>query len=318
MTALQIFGSLTGELNRLHDLFVAKHPQFRGATSIFAHSLGSLLAFDLLCHQGPGSRDPAHSGIIKNPFVLAHEALETGLESGLASGRNDGTEGESTRERSKSKEEFKLHFRVRQLFCFGSPLGLFVLVRGLRVLGCDGRSSTQRLLRHNKKKSPGGSVLACQEVYNIFHPHDPIAYRLEPLVLPRYAEAKDLAKPHVINGEEGLSSYVPSSLSNLFGSSIKPADASANAGSASTSGGIANGGNADADVNSIPLQTIYSYDVSLDNFNDLGRVDCTIREAAFANAYVSSLNAHMNYWEDDVMLGFALDRLTASSLQHKQ
>lgn len=40
-------------MNRLHALFKERNPTFDGEVYIGGHSLGSLILFDLLCHQKP-------------------------------------------------------------------------------------------------------------------------------------------------------------------------------------------------------------------------------------------------------------------------
>lgn len=49
-TIMQTVGS---EMNRLHALFKERNPTFDGGIYIGGHSLGSLILFDLLCHQKP-------------------------------------------------------------------------------------------------------------------------------------------------------------------------------------------------------------------------------------------------------------------------
>jgi hypothetical protein len=39
------------EMNRIYSLFISKNPKFQGRVSVYGHSLGSLLAFDILCNQ---------------------------------------------------------------------------------------------------------------------------------------------------------------------------------------------------------------------------------------------------------------------------
>lgn len=39
------------EINRIYDLFKQRNPTFTGGVSLGGHSLGSLILFDLLCHQ---------------------------------------------------------------------------------------------------------------------------------------------------------------------------------------------------------------------------------------------------------------------------
>lgn len=41
------------EMNRLHALFKDRNPSFDGGVYLGGHSLGSLIMFDLLCHQNP-------------------------------------------------------------------------------------------------------------------------------------------------------------------------------------------------------------------------------------------------------------------------
>lgn len=65
----------------------------------------------------------------------------------------------------------KLVFDVENLFCFGSPVGLFLNVRGQK-LGRDFR------------------LPRCRRLFNIYHPYDPVAYRIEPIINPLRAHSK--------------------------------------------------------------------------------------------------------------------------------
>ncbi|CEG39906.1 phospholipase ddhd2 isoform 1 [Plasmopara halstedii] len=65
----------------------------------------------------------------------------------------------------------KLAFDVENLFCFGSPIGLFLNVRGQKI-GCDFR------------------LPRCRRLFNIYHPYDPVAYRIEPIINPLRAHSK--------------------------------------------------------------------------------------------------------------------------------
>lgn len=49
-TIMQTVGT---ELNRLYSLFNQRNPDFCGNVYLGGHSLGSLIVFDLLCHQKP-------------------------------------------------------------------------------------------------------------------------------------------------------------------------------------------------------------------------------------------------------------------------
>lgn len=49
-TIMQTVGN---EMNRLHTMFKKRNPGFTGSVYLGGHSLGSLILFDLLCHQKP-------------------------------------------------------------------------------------------------------------------------------------------------------------------------------------------------------------------------------------------------------------------------
>lgn len=57
-----------------------------------------------------------------------------------------------------------LNFYPKAFFAFGSPVGMFVTTRGIDTLGENFRLPT------------------CPAFFNIFHPFDPVAYRIEPMV----------------------------------------------------------------------------------------------------------------------------------------
>lgn len=63
--------SLGDALNRAHERFTARNPQFSGKVSVMGHSLGSIITYDILCNQphlysrlGVDIHEPLHPGII--------------------------------------------------------------------------------------------------------------------------------------------------------------------------------------------------------------------------------------------------------------
>nr|XP_057926894.1 phospholipase DDHD2 isoform X5 [Doryrhamphus excisus] len=59
----------------------------------------------------------------------------------------------------------QLAFHPQTFFAFGSPIGMFLTVRGL------------------KRIDPNYSFPTCKSFYNIYHPYDPVAYRIEPMII---------------------------------------------------------------------------------------------------------------------------------------
>ncbi|CAH2216776.1 jg16808, partial [Pararge aegeria aegeria] len=71
-----------------------------------------------------------------------------------------------------------LDFDPDALYALGSPIAIFECIRGVHTLGLDFCLPT------------------CKNFFNIFHPYDPIAYRLEPMVNPQLRDVKPYLIPH--------------------------------------------------------------------------------------------------------------------------
>ncbi|XP_043940250.1 phospholipase DDHD2 isoform X2 [Protopterus annectens] len=71
----------------------------------------------------------------------------------------------------------RLLFKPDAFFAFGSPIGMFLTVRGL------------------KRIDPNYSFPTCKSFFNIYHPFDPVAYRIEPMILPD-TEIEPMLIPH--------------------------------------------------------------------------------------------------------------------------
>ncbi|CAG8462337.1 9347_t:CDS:10 [Ambispora gerdemannii] len=189
----QMINTVTRECNRVYGLFIERNPRFLeigGRVSIYGHSLGSVLAFDILCHQPP---------------------LVPSTVSGIFDERNS-----NNPEMQQFHERLvKLDFPVANFFALGSPIGLFLMLKGLKI----GSRSNQ--LQHKLKEMISGdhsdsspdeipelksssSIPLCypavRNIYNIFHRADPIAYRIEPLIARHYGVS---LKPALIPYHKG-------------------------------------------------------------------------------------------------------------------
>jgi hypothetical protein len=56
----QLINIVTQCLNDTYKKFCAKNPDFDGKVSIVAHSLGSIICYDILAHQDDGVEDPSN------------------------------------------------------------------------------------------------------------------------------------------------------------------------------------------------------------------------------------------------------------------
>uniref|UniRef100_A0A673K295 DDHD domain-containing protein n=1 Tax=Sinocyclocheilus rhinocerous TaxID=307959 RepID=A0A673K295_9TELE len=177
----EITNGLTQELNRLYSLFCSRNPEFEsrgGKVSIISHSLGCVITFDIMTGW-----DPVRFCLQEHRDQLEGEDLHwtTHEERHLLE------EVQLTRQRLRELQDQlqglkaakptpfpTLTFKVENFFCMGSPLAVFLALRGIR----PGNTGDQD---HIMPKS------ICRRLFNIFHPTDPVAYRLEPLVLKHYS-----------------------------------------------------------------------------------------------------------------------------------
>lgn len=181
---------LTKEMNRVFSLFLTRNSKFLengGRVSIIGHSLGSVLVFDLLCQQPD------------NHKYIGFEYLEKDKHNPFVSGTNLDTPQE---EKSGSEDDTKtktpnlppLDFIVDNFFALGSPVGLFLLLKGHTLAPRDSSLTMRRRQmmrdlknlhaqgRRKRGNAPVSRPLLHGGLYNIFFGSDAVAYRLEPLL----------------------------------------------------------------------------------------------------------------------------------------
>ena len=101
-----------------------------------------------------------------------------------------------------------LTFPVQNFFAAGSPLGVILLLRGFKIASRKSLSDAHAALSDVKSPSPT-SINFCypavENLYNIFHKADPVAYRLEPLIARHYtAKLKPEPIPYMKGGLKGV------------------------------------------------------------------------------------------------------------------
>ena len=164
------------ECNRVFELFQARNPLFKGKVSFVGHSLGSAIMFDLLCWQ-----------------------RESDLNVSSFQGSKSTRRASYQRNRDDSKD-FSLHFEVEDFYCLGSPIGLFQMIKGRTIRGRKAGDVGNAKDCWDLQMSGLTSSPKCQQIFNIFHPTDPVAYRLEPLISPAMKHLKPQPLPYVKRG----------------------------------------------------------------------------------------------------------------------
>ncbi|OZJ06976.1 hypothetical protein BZG36_00059 [Bifiguratus adelaidae] len=317
----QMMRIVAKEINCVYRLFLDRNPTFvqqGGQCHIFGHSLGSVLAFDVVSSQ---------------PFTQ--------------------TEKETISHLSKYNPECQnppiLDFPVTNFFAIGSPIGLLLLLKGNKI-------TSRALLAKDAASEDQTSIPQCYpaitNLYNIFHKADPVAYRIEPLIARHYtANLKPEPVPYFKGGLKsvldagytvgsGLANRAGTMLSmmksgiatNLFmrGLGIKKehldmdmaaqqpdGDGTSTEGQTLNHGKPAEGeeGGEHTAEEMPPIQPFLSFAQytrgaqRLRAMNVNGRVDYCLQEGYLENPYLSALSVHLNYWSDVDVAGFIVREL---------
>ncbi|CAI6335381.1 unnamed protein product [Periconia digitata] len=167
------------ECNRIFRLFKERNPKFNGKVSLVGHSLGSAIMFDLLCLQKDPNAKPSQSSRPRRP-------------------QDDG---------------LKFDFEVEDFYALGSPIGLFQMLKGRTIAARPSNAYVPPETPATPLDDPFSATATdnpasdmvissplCKQLYNIFHPTDPISYRMEPLVSPTMSQLKAQPLPYTKKG----------------------------------------------------------------------------------------------------------------------
>ena len=102
----RILVKVADELNKAYSEYVSRNPSFDGGVSVVGHSLGSVIAFDLLSCQQVAEDDATTKQYAPDSII---EDIEKNFDM------------------SKLQLAFNA---IEHLFCIGSPLGMFLTIRG--------------------------------------------------------------------------------------------------------------------------------------------------------------------------------------------
>lgn len=103
----QICRIVLQEANRIYRLFRERNPEFKGKVHLMGHSLGSAIVFDILCRQKESLKEEP----LRNPL-------------------NFWSPREGPEPEPRNSNEMSFDFDVTDLYCLGSPIGLFQMIKG--------------------------------------------------------------------------------------------------------------------------------------------------------------------------------------------
>lgn len=304
-----IISTVGDELNRLYSLFQQRNPSFSGGVSLGGHSLGSLILFDLLAHQRPAEPEEPSDDLTGNSSETNGTTTDKKVCRRIS--YLMGTVGAGQVKISYPH----LSFLPNAFFALGSPIGMFVTVRGLDKLG-----------EHF-------SLPTCPTFFNIFHPYDPVAYRIEALINPELAKLKPVLIPHhkgrkrmhlelketMARVGADLKQKVFDSMKSTWNSFYQLAmfhKQDQPALEAEVSKNIQNQlettPEEDDQCEQEPIQE--QTDIPLGQLNNGRRIDYVLQEAPleFFNEYIFALTSHVCYWESEDTILMILKEIYSS------
>ncbi|KAL8026952.1 hypothetical protein ABFX02_14G063600 [Erythranthe guttata] len=199
----------------------------------------------------------------------------------------------------------KLEFKVDTFFAVGSPLGVFLSLRNVRLGIGKGKE-------YWEEDNINEEMPACRQMFNIFHPFDPVAYRIEPLVCKEYMYMRPVIIPYHRGGKrlyvgfqefrEGFASRSQAFVDHLTSVKVKVLTICE---SRSNDEEVEESGNTQE-------RTERSYgSVMIERLTgtENGRIDHVLQDKTFRHPYLSAIGSHTNYWRDSDTALFILKHL---------
>ncbi|XXG39461.1 hypothetical protein AAC387_Pa01g0415 [Persea americana] len=198
----------------------------------------------------------------------------------------------------------KLEFKVDTFFAVGSPLGVFLALRSIRI----GIGKGQEYWQDERITE---EMPSCQRMFNIFHPFDPVAYRVEPLVCKEYISKRPVIVPYHKGGKrlhigfqeltEDLATRSQSFVNHLNSVRVKMVNMFQPRNK--------NKMEAIEDVQEEEERTYGSFMMQRLTGSEDGRIDHMLQDKTFEHAYISAIGSHTSYWRDHDTALFILKHL---------
>ncbi|CAA7061232.1 unnamed protein product [Microthlaspi erraticum] len=199
----------------------------------------------------------------------------------------------------------KLEFKVDTFFAVGSPLGVFLALRNIRLGIGKGKDYWEE-----------GNVIeempACRRMFNIFHPYDPVAYRVEPLVCKEYLPKRPVIVPYHRGGKRlhiGIQDFREDfaarskRVMNHF-DSVRTRVLTICQSKSADKLEETEESDDEKDVRSYGSLMIERLTGTQD-----GRIDHMLQDKTFEHPYLQAIGAHTNYWRDNDTALFIIKHL---------
>ena len=290
----EVLECVTTQINDLFQSFQKVHKDFSkdgGKCSIMGHSLGSVIAWDLLA-------------LLKLKQMKTSEKVASDSLSDWSSKLSMcGTNNVANEDLHTwgpvlpSPIDDVIPFVPEFTAFLGSPIGLFLTLRGAH--------DAFDKLRVDPEQPVSPFSLPSKSIYNIFNQSDPIAYRIEPLLFPN--DYSDIPDPVMLDPTgDGLRLHVRAQqLGNTFGKTLTHMISKISNGS----GVSGNEGQIGTKNSSTSLSSIVKFDLA---GSGNSRVDYALQKALVDNEYISAVSAHSTYWVNSDVIKFVVSKASTT------
>ncbi|XP_061362840.1 phospholipase SGR2 [Gastrolobium bilobum] len=197
----------------------------------------------------------------------------------------------------------KLQFKVDTFFAVGSPLGVFLALRNIRI--GIGRGQEYWEQENIREEMP-----ACRQMFNIFHPFDPVAYRIEPLVCKEYIGKRPVLIPYHRGGKRlhiGFQEFTEDVAVRTQAMKAYMKSASVKILTVCQSRNMEN---IEGESSEEEEETSYgSFMMERLTGSTRGRIDHMLQDKTFEHPYLQAIGSHTNYWRDNDTALFILKHL---------
>lgn len=257
----KMISAVIREANRVYRLWCSNNPGFQeyGRVHLIAHSLGSAMAMDILSSQ------PTH--VPRDLNLTAGVPTDTMFE-----------------------------FDTTNLFCCGSPSGFFLLLNGANLVPRKGRDKAGMVGEDQGRgiadEAEKYGCLAVDNIYNIIHKNDPVAYQQNSCVDRNYASM--LQRAVVPSATQSLFTRLSGSL--RFGQTAIVPDAYGYITRPTRPGVSQMPSTVELETHNFTREEIAEKRMFL--LNDNGQIDYFLESGGgpLEIQYLNMLSAHSSYW----------------------
>ncbi|XP_052487265.1 phospholipase SGR2 [Gossypium raimondii] len=187
----------------------------------------------------------------------------------------------------------KLEFKVDTFFAVGSPLGVFLALRNIRIGLGKGQD-------YWDEENISEEMPACRQMLNIFHPYDPVAYRIEPLVCKEHITKRPVIIPYHKGGRrlhigfqeftEDLAARSQGVMDRLSFIRAKVLTVCQSRNTDDLEGPKNMEEKEERPYGSQMIERLTG--------SEEGRIDHMLQDKTFEHPYLQAIGAHTNYWRD--------------------